>query len=100
MKLLRRKLEEKDRQLTEKDEQLANRDQQVVAKEKVIEERNQVIQQREEMIRTITNQLHERDKIIQDMGQSEKQPSGEQVPKVRSSFFLSLFLLGHPLTDC
>lgn len=82
MKLLRRKIEEKDRLLAEKDEQLAGRDQQVAAKENVIEERNQVIQQREEMIRTITNQLHERDKIINDMGQSEKQPSGEQIDQI------------------
>ncbi|CAI9739483.1 Hypothetical predicted protein [Octopus vulgaris] len=78
IKLLRRKLVEKDRILAEKEEQLVNHDEEMLAKDKTLVDRDQTINQLKEIINTLNSQLVDRDKIIRDINESENPSAKSQ----------------------
>ncbi|XP_014773033.1 A-kinase anchor protein 9 [Octopus bimaculoides] len=78
IKLLRRKLVEKERLLAEKEGQLVNHGEEMLAKDKTLVDRDQTIKQLKEMINTLNSQLVDRDKIIRDINESENPSAKSQ----------------------
>ena len=63
--LLKKKLEDKDRVIREKDEEIQLKEQHVLAKEKIIEER-------EDIIKSLTTQLQDKTKMMEEYQESRK----------------------------
>ena len=67
--LLKKKLDDKDRIIKEKEEEVELKEQHVVAKEKIIAER-------EEIIKSLTTQLEDKNKMMEEYQQS-REPAGD-----------------------
>ena len=67
--LLKKKLDDKDRIIREKEEEVEMKEQHVVAKEKIIAER-------EEIIKSLTTQLEDKNKMMEEYQQS-RVPAGD-----------------------
>ena len=67
--MLKKKLDDKDRIIKEKEEEVEMKEQHVVAKEKIIAER-------EEIIKSLTTQLEDKNKMMEEYQQS-REPAGD-----------------------